>query len=175
LNYFYSVLLILLGILLLVRYVFKIKIPIFLISTAIILIILGVSLFVNGPGIGSENNIVFSKNRIIQAVNPSNEYTFVFANGTIDLTKTHPQNIGQKIKINTIFSNGTIKVNPQTPLIVKTHSAFAVTETPNKDLIYFGSSSYQTKSFKKESEYIDIDAKVIFGMLTVEEDIKPST
>lgn len=172
-NCFYGVLLILLGILLLVRYLFKVKIPIFFISIAIILVFTGVSFFINSPGTGSENNIVFSRNKIIGSVKPGNEYSFVFGSGTIDLTKAHPQSVGEKIKINNVFSNGVIKVNPETPLIVRTHSLLAMTETPNNELIFLGNTNYQTKSFKKDAAYIEVDAKVIFGILAIEEDTKP--
>ncbi len=175
-NCFYGVLLTLLGILLLVRYLFKIKIPIFFISVAIILVFVGVSFFINSPGTGSENNIVFSKNKTIGSVKPGNEYSFVFGSGTIDLTKAQPQkNAGEKIKINNVFSNGVIKVNPQTPLIVRTHSLFAVTETPNNDLVFLGNTNYQTKNFNKEADYIEVEAKVLFGRLAIEEDTKPSS
>lgn len=174
-NCFYGVLLILLGILLLVRYLFKIKIPILFISVAIILVFVGVSFFINSPGTGSENNIVFSKNKTISSVKPGSEYSFVFGSGTIDLTKAHPQKAEDKIKINSVFSNGVIKVNPQTPLIVRTHSLFSVTETPNNDLIYLGNTNYQSKNFKKDAKYIEVEAKVLFGRLVIEEDSKPSS
>lgn len=171
-NYFYGVMLILLGILFLVRYLFKIKIPIFFISVAIILVFVGVSFFINSPGKGSENNIVFSRNKIIGIVIPGNKYSIVFGSGTIDLTKALPQKAREKIQINSVFSNGTIKVNPQTPLIVRTHSLFAVTETPNNELVFWGNTNYQTDSYKKDTDYIEVEARAIFGMLAVEEDIK---
>lgn len=174
-NCFYGVLLILLGILLLVRYLFKIEIPIFIISAAIIIVFVGVSFFINSPGTRSENNIVFSKNKTISAVKPGSEYSIVFSSGTIDLTKASPQNVGDKIKINNVFSNGVIKVNPQTPLVVRTHSLFAVTETPNDDLIFFGNTNYQSNNFKKDANYIEVEAKVLFGRLAIEEETKPSS
>ncbi len=173
-NCFYGVLLILLGILLLVRYLFKIKIPVFLISVAIIIVFVGVSFFINGTDTEAENNIVFSRDKIISTVKPGSEYSFVFGSGTIDLTKTSHKNAGDKIRINSVFSNGVIKVNPQTPLIVRTHSLFAVTETPNNDLIILGNTNYQTNNFKKDADYIEVEAKVIFGKLAIEADSKPS-
>ena len=159
-NCFYGVLLILLGILLLVRYLFKIKIPVFLISVAIIIVFVGVSFFINGTDTGAENNIVFSRDKTISTVKPGSKYSLVFGSGTIDLTKASPQNAGDKIKINNVFSNGVIKVNPQTPLIVRTHSLFAVTETPNNDLIIFGNTNYQTNNFKKTQIILKLKRKL---------------
>jgi predicted membrane protein len=135
----------------------------------------GVSFFINSPGTGSGNNIVFSKNKTVSSIKPDSEYSFVFGSGTIDLTKAHPQKAGDKIKINNVFSNGVIKVNPQTPLVIRTHSLFAVTETPNNDLIFMGNTNYQSKNFKKDAKHIEVEAKVIFGKLAIEEDTKPSS
>lgn len=173
-NYFYGILLIILGLLILARYVFQVKIPIFIVSTAIIIFIVGVSLFFHRPEPGSNRDIVFS-NKTIQVTNPAEECNFAFSGGTIDLSMASPQYQGQKIKINSLLSCGTIKINPGTPAIIRINSVLLVTQTPDNSSVYLGRYNYKTASFKENSNYLDIEIKNIFSKLKVDEAIKTKT
>ncbi|MCG9966493.1 hypothetical protein L9W92_00275 [Pelotomaculum terephthalicicum JT] len=173
-NYFYGILLVMLGFLILAPYIFKIKIPIFVASTSIIVVFLGVTLFTHGPGLESDNDIVFSS-KTVQVTNPAKKYNLTFSGGTIDLSNVIPRHKGEKIIINNVFSCGTIKIKPETPATIKISSAFAVAKTPDKSSVYFGSYNYKTKSFIENANYFDIEVKTIFGTLNIDDMIKTKT
>lgn len=44
----------------------------------------------------------------------------------------------QRTKINTIFSDGTIRINPNIPIALKVNSAFSIADMPNNATISFG-------------------------------------
>lgn len=168
-NSFYGVIFIVLGSLLIARYFFKVNIPVFKITAGVTLILVGVSLFLNETK--SENSLSFS-DKTLQVVTPDKQYDLVFSKGAIDLTKVLPQSKGQKVKINTVFSTGTIYINPQTPILINTNSVLAITEMPDKNTVNLGKVKYATNSFNKDLNYLEIEAKVIFGKLEIIEDVK---
>jgi hypothetical protein len=174
LNYFYGILLTILGLLILARYVFKVKIPIFIVSTAIIIILVGVSLFFHRPEPGSDSEMVFS-NKTIQVANPAEEYNLAFSGGTIDFSMVSPGHKGQKIRINSLLSCGTIKIKPGTPAVIRINSILSVTQTPDNSSVYLGRYSYRTASFNENSNYLDIEIKNIFTKLKVDEVIQTKT
>jgi predicted membrane protein len=166
LNYFYGILLLVLGAIILVRYIFKIELPVFKISLGLLLILIGVSFFTNNPEKDSEITVIFG-NKTIQVVNPEKNYTLLFAKGTVDLSKIPPRSGVQKIKINTIFSSGTILTASQVPTLVKMNSAFSVAEMPDSSKISLGNCKYATASYKKELPSVEVEARVVFGQLKV--------
>lgn len=168
-NYLYGILFTILGILIVARNVFKVNIPVFKIAFGMLFIFIGISLFISEPG-ESNNNIFFS-NKAIQVTDLDKEYNLIFSRGTIDLSKVSPQNKGQKLKINTIFSDGTIVINPQTPALISTNSAFAITETPDDASISFGKYKYLTKSYEKERNYLQVETKTVFSKLEVKDTV----
>ena len=173
-NYFYGILLIIIGLLVLARYFFKIKVPFSIATIALVTIFVGVYLFTQSPGRSSDVDIFFSS-RTIQVTNPAEKYSLIFSRSTIDLSNVQPQNKGQKIRIFNVFSCGTIKIKPETPATIKISSAFAAAKTPDKSSIYLGNYNYKTKSFTENSNYFDIEIKTIFGTLNVDEINKTKT
>jgi len=165
-NYFYGILLLALGAIILIRYILKVDLPVFKISLGLLLIFIGVSFFMNSSEKDSEVNVIFS-NKMIQAMNPEQNYTLLFARGTVDLAKLPPRSGAQKIKINTIFSSGTILIASQVPTLVKMNSAFSVAEMPDSSKISLGNCKYTTASYKKELPSVEVEAKVVFGQLKI--------
>lgn len=174
LNYLYGILLIIIGLLILARFFFKVKIPFSIATIALITILAGVYLFTQGPGLSSDGDIFFSSGTV-QVTNPAEEYNLTFSRSTIDLSNVQPQNKGQKIRICNAFSFGTIKIKPETPATIKISSAFAAAKTPDKSSVYLGSFNYKTKSFIENSNYFDIEIKTIFGTFNVDEIVNTKT
>jgi hypothetical protein len=73
-----------------------------------------------------------------------------------------------KLKVNTIFASGTVRINPQEPIIIKVNSVFANAVLPDNSSISFGNNTYMTKTFEPETNYLEVEASVVFGKLTVE-------
>lgn len=159
---FWGLLLILTGLLLILRNIFGWDISIFRVILALILISFGASLLTERTRKQEEQNIMFSE-RSIEA-NKDGEYNIIFSSGKVDLSNLKP---GQKVKVNTIFSEGKIVINPDAPILIKGSSAFGSLSFPDKKSISFGDSQYQTKSFDQDKEYIKVESSVVFGDLTI--------
>lgn len=96
------------------------------------------------------------------------EYNLIFSDGKVDLSGFTPQG-RSATKINTIFSSGTIRINSQTPVVLKINSAFGNAEMPDGNSIHLGNYNYATKSFQPDSDYLEINASVVFGALNIVE------
>ncbi|MFX4262409.1 hypothetical protein ACOBQJ_09410 [Pelotomaculum propionicicum] len=164
-EYFIGVILIVLGVLLLVRHLFNLNIPVFRVLLGAIFILIGISIAFGGFR-GKSTDIIFSSHNIEVAA-PEREYNFIFSNGVVDFSKVPPPDNIQNVKVNTIFSDGTIIINPQTPVLIKTNAAFASANMPGGNSITFGNYNYKTKSVLPGSNYLEIEASVVFGKLSV--------
>lgn len=164
-EFFVGAILIVLGALLLVRHLFNLNIPVFRVLLGAIIILIGISIAFGGFR-GKSSDIIFSSHNI-EAVAPEREYNFIFSNGVVDFSKVPPPDKIQNVKVNTIFSDGTIVINPQTPVVIRTNAAFAGANMPDKNSIAFGNYNYKTKSISPGSNYLEIDASVVFGKLSV--------
>lgn len=165
-EYFFGVILIVLGVLLLVRHLFNLNIPVFRILLGAIFIFIGISIAFGGFRGGKGSDIVFSSQNI-EVLTPEREYNFIFGNGVVDFSKIPPPDKVQNVKVNTIFSDGTIIINPQTPLVIKTNAAFSSANMPDGNSISFGNYSYKTKTFSPGSNYLEIETSVVFGKLSI--------
>lgn len=164
-EYFIGVILIVLGVLLLIRHLFNLNIPVFRILLGMIFIFIGISIAFGGFR-GKGSDIVFSSHNIV-ILTPEREYNLIFSNGIVDFSKIPPPDKVQNVKVNTIFSDGTIIVNPQTPVVIKTNAAFASANMPDENSISFGDYSYKTQSFSPGASYLEIEASVVFGRLSI--------
>lgn len=166
-EYFLGIILISLGVLLLIRHIFNLNLPIFRILAGVVFLYIGISIIFGGAGIKSGPNLVFSEGTI-EAGGLDQEYNMIFSNGVVDLTNLPSLKRAHKLKVNTIFANGTIRINPQEPIILKVNSVFANAILPDNSSISFGNNTYMTKTFKPDTNYLEVEASVVFGKLTVE-------
>lgn len=163
-EYFIGVILIILGVLLLARHLFNLNIPVFRILLGAIFIFIGISIAF-GEFRGKGSDIVFSSQNI-EVLSPEREYNFIFSSGVVDFSRVPSPDRVQGVKVNTIFSEGTIIINPQTPVVIKTNAAFASANMPDNS-ISFGNYNYKTRSFPPGANYLEIEASVVFGRLSI--------
>lgn len=166
-EFFIGIILISLGVLLLIRHIFNLNLPIFRILVGVIFLYIGISIIFGGAGIKSGSNLVFSEGTI-EAGGLDQEYNMIFSNGVVDLTKLPSLNKVHRLKVNTIFASGTIRINPQDPIIVRVNSVFANASMPDNSSISFGNNTYMTKAYKPDTNYLEVEASVVFGKLIVE-------
>ncbi len=167
-EYFFGILLILVGVLLIVRHVFNIHIPLLRILFGLFFLYIGFSIIFGGfTGFSTrnDNNMVFSSGIIKINRSANDEYNLIFSNGELDFTDIAPGEDPGRIKINVIFSSGTIRLNPKTPAVVKINSAFANASTPDNTNISFGSHVYSTKAAASGVKSLEIDANAVFSSL----------
>ncbi len=172
---FWGVLLILLGIATIIKVVFQINIPLGRIFFAFILIYIGFW-FLLGGKFGWQpqrygNTVVFNESQVSITELSTEEYNVIFGKGTMDLTGIIMNKVGvTRLKINTIFGSGVIKINPDIPTKIVFDSPFAAVRLPDGNNITFGSNyAYTTKNYQENQGYLLIKADVVFGSLEIVE------
>ena len=166
-GFFWGVLLVLLGILIIVRILFNINIPVFRIFFALLLVYLGIRLLVGGWGCGHGRNAVCYHAPENAAAGPSDRYDIVFGKAVIDLSNIPLQNEMVSREVKVVFGSGTIKINPGQPVKVVASSAFGSVHMPDGNIITFGNYVYKSPGYKENAPYVLIRASVAFGELSI--------
>ena len=71
-------------------------------------------MLLGGPGVKTQSSVIFSEGNV-QAVKPEKEYNVIFGNLVIDLSTISKDELGDSIKINTVFGNTLVKLIPVYP------------------------------------------------------------
>ncbi len=165
---FWGVIVILLGVSMVLRYVFNIHFPIFRIIFACLLIFWGVRMLMGSFGYNRYNNYnssVFSNSK--HNYDKSNDsYNVVFGRGELDLRNVIVEK-NQRIQVNSVFGSYIIKINDSVPVKIISNVAFGNIQTPDDNNTSFGKYSFQSSNFSDSSPHIIIDANVVFGDLKV--------
>jgi hypothetical protein len=170
-NIFWGLILILIGLLYLLKQRYGINLPILRTVLGFVLIYIGICFLTGYAGISlvDKSNLIFSSDRII-AKEEVNEYNIIFSNGVIDLRdymrniKDDPKASNKQIKVNTIFSKGTIILEEGIPYRINTNTAFGATNLPNRSVNGFGDMSYANQG---DDSGIKIKVDTVFGRTDV--------
>lgn len=167
-NYFFGLLLILIGVVFMANRFLNLDIPVFTTIFAFACIFWGIYIIKNGFGIRTRSEMVFHEGEI-KASDIQNKYDIIFSSGTVDLRDLPLPASNRRIKIATVFARGVIRINPEIPAVIKVSSAFGSARMPNNSFISFGSYTYNTRSYSQGKPYVYIEADVVFGNLEIVE------
>jgi hypothetical protein len=171
---YWGALIILAGILLIVRNVFKIDLPVMGIIFPIFIITLGVSLLLGFRGPERHGkNILFSDGDF-DTVNSNEHYSVIFGKGSYDLRNMKPIDKDLNVDINCAFGSAELLINPANPMKIKVSSAFGGGHLPNGNTVAFGERVYTTPAYKEGSPCVKVKANVAFGGIEIRE-IKDTT
>ena len=159
---FWGSLLILLGVSLILGTSF------FRVLVSLVIIYFGIRILVSGAAMKNYKGI-FSDS-IFKGPTILESYNIVFGKGLVDFTRADPGKSRSRTGINTVFGVCTVKIDPRKPVRVVATSAFGYVLLPNGNTITFGNSVYETKGAAKGRGTLEIEARVVFGRLTVEEE-----
>jgi predicted membrane protein len=171
---FWGLILILIGISIIIKIVFNIDFSIFRVIFALVLIYFGIRLFIGRDfriyhNDKDEQLIMFSR-RVVNNVDNNKEYNVIFGDGKFDLRNfSVPENQVFRVKLNTIFGNSEVLLNPEVPVEINSQTVFGSTRMPNTNESSFGDASYKNDSAKKTSAKIIIETNAVFGALQVRE------
>ena len=154
------------GIILLLNNVFNFNINMFKLIIGIFIVLFGVFVLFNGFGFQDSRNIVFREG-IIRVSKVQDEYNIVFASGTVDLSKVKIEDKVKKIKVNTIFADGKVILNPDVPTLIRASSAFGELELPDRSCVIFSSQKYKIGDINTNQGYLEIEANAVFGKLKI--------
>ena len=166
---YWGSLVILAGILLISRNVFKIDLPVMGIIIPIIIISIGVAMLTGTKGslhIRGGKDAVFSESRY-EANNDDTEYNVVFGKGMYDLRNIKPTDKDVRIEINTVFGGAEIIISPDIPLIITISSVFGGAKLPDGGSVAFGERTYKTPAYRDGTPCVRVKADVVFGGVDV--------
>ncbi len=161
---FMGIMLLVVGIILLLNSIFNFNINIFKLILGIIIVLFGVFVLINGFGFEDCRNIIFREG-VIRVSKVQDEYNIIFASGTVDLSKVKLDDSVEKVKINAIFAEGKVILNPEVPSVIKASSAFGELEFPDKSSVIFSSKEYKIGEVSVNQGYLKIEANAVFGKL----------
>lgn len=169
---FWGCFFVLIGINIILRTFFNINIPLFRVAFALLVIFIGVRIMF--PGIGGkwmmpDNAASYSNDRTtmfgeatIEGDKLKGEHSVIFGSLKLDLSKVEiKENV--KVKIDTVFGGTEIKIDPAKPVKITGNAAFGGIVLPNGNSAAFGSTTYQTDSYKDGAPALLIDVSAVFG------------
>jgi len=152
------------GIILLLNSFFNFNINMFKLTIGVVIVLFGVFILFNGFGFQDSRSIIFREG-IIRVSEVQDEYNIIFASGTVDLSKVKIEDEVKKIKVNTIFAEGKVILNPDVPTLIKASSAFGELKLPDSSSVVFGSQKYRIGEISANQGYLEIEASAVFGAL----------
>lgn len=171
---YWGALIILAGILLIIRNVFKIDLPVMGIIFPIFIITLGVSLLTGFRSAERHGkNVLFSEGEF-NSVTTDEHYSVVFGKGSYDLRSLRPVDKDINIDINCAFGGVEVFINPDVPMKIRVASAFGGGEMPDGHTVSFGERVYTTPAYREGSPCVKLRAHLAFGGLEIRQ-IKDST
>ncbi|MBN2350441.1 MAG: hypothetical protein JXJ22_16510 [Bacteroidales bacterium] len=167
---FWGIVLVLIGLSIIFRILFDVSI--FRIVFAIILISIGIKVLIGHHGFFNfnekKNDVFFGEHNYTEAPKDNAEYNTIFAQTTHDFRNVNLENNQTlKVKVNTVFGKSIILVDENMPVKIKAEAVFAGARMPDGNMSSFGSVYYTSESFKDSSNYLYIEADVVFGAVEV--------
>lgn len=153
------------GISLLIEALFGINIPIFKTFFALIIIYLGFMLITGSFSTSDKSTGIRFTKQTTTANNETRDYSIFFSSGLLDFSKIDPAKPMQT-KLNIIFSNNTLLLNPAIPTIIKAHSALSNVTFPHETNIYLGNSTYKSHP-EGTIPVLEIEANVALSNLEI--------
>ncbi len=167
---YWASLLILAGVLLIVRNVFKLDLPVIGIIFPIIIISWGVSILLGPKGNADNDSTLLFHNGSVTGVDGNSSYNVIFGKGTYDLRNIKVGDKNTRVDIDAIFSSAFVRINPNIPMKIIVSAVFASGKLPDGSVISFGDRTYTTRSYNADSAYVEVYADVFFGDLRIIED-----
>lgn len=168
---FWGLLLILIGIGIVIRVVFNVHFPIVKFIIAFFFIFIGIRMLIGNfntwDNRGDDHTTVFSESKIEGVEEKFKEYNVIFGSSEIDLRNVDLSNGSKEIEINTVFGETEIKIDQSTPIRIKAEAVFASAKLPNGNAASFGTATYESENFEKDTNHIYIKSDVVFGNFVV--------
>ncbi len=164
---FWGVFLVALGVWLIVRRSFPVRIPVIRILVAALFIWVGLRVLVGNPVVTDRNTAVFAPSAMTWSADRSREYNLIFSSGSVDLSAAAPGEKSIRAEVNVVFGSGTLRINRSAPVRVTMSSAFGTVMSPEGRSVAFGDLIYATPSWREGSPALEIHATAVFGRLSI--------
>jgi len=169
---FIGVLIILLGLGIIVNVIFHIHIPIFKVLFGLILIFIGLKIifgsWISFPVCqGKSGKVIFQERTYRGLPGDSKEYKAVFGKVVVDLRGIELKEKITPIKIKAVFGGAEVILSESTPVRIKADAVFGGVQLPENITGAFGISTYQSKNFNENQNYLVIEGTSVFGGIVI--------
>ncbi len=164
---FWGLFFILIGLALIIKFVFDLDIPVLRIALALFLILFGIRLLIRnrwefGPS-GNPQNIIFRETTIRGKNLSESEYNVIFGQAVFDLTDIDSTSLPKTLKINTIFGFTVVKAKEDLPLKISGDAVFAGAKLSAGNETVFGEFSYTSRAYHPGKDHLQLETDVIFA------------
>jgi predicted membrane protein len=167
---FWGALLILIGLALIIRFVFNVDFPVFKVLLAMFFIYIGLRILFGSFSVfrweSRPDDVIFSERDFYEPMN-NKEYNVVFGQGNFDFTNVDLSRGNVNVKIGTVFGSSKLKIDRNMPVKIVADAVFSGAELPDGSTAVFGTSSYQSETFNPDSNHLKIKLDVVFGGVEV--------
>ena len=167
---FWGAFLLLLGVALIIKVVFNVDFPVFKVLIGIFLVLLGLKVLFGRTFISerhfSPEETIFSE-RVYDNPDSGKEYTVLFGKGVYDFTNVDLEQGSFRAKVSTVFGGTQIIIPRDKPVRIQADAVFAGAELPDGNNAVFGTTVYESASYRQDSASIDIKVDVVFGGVQV--------
>jgi hypothetical protein len=169
---FIGVFIILLGLGIIVNVIFHIHLPIFKILFGLVLIFIGLKIifgsWISFPsGQGKSGNVIFQERTYRGLPRDSKEYNAVFGKAVVDLRGIELKEKVTLVKINAVFGGAEVILGEATPVRIKADAVFGGIQLPDNISGAFGTSTFQSKNFDENKNYLVIEGTSVFGGIVI--------
>jgi hypothetical protein len=169
---FIGILIILLGLGIIVNVIFHIHIPIFKVLFGLILIFIGLKIifgsWISFPSCqGKAGNVIFQERTYRGLPGDSKEYNALFGKVFVDLRGIELKEKVTPIKIKAVFGGAEVILSETTPVRIRGDAVFGGVQFPENMAGAFGTSTYQSKNFNENQNYLLIEATSVFGGIVI--------
>ena len=167
---FWGALLIIIGISLIIRFVFSVDFPVFKVIFALFFIYLGIRILFGSFDIlkfnTGQTDVLFNEKEFF---NPEHnkEYNVVFGKGVFNFTDLDLSEGSVNVKIGTVFGASEIIIDRDMPVRIEADAVFSGAVMPDGNTAVFGSSSYESQSFSPDTNHLKIKLDVVFSGVEV--------
>lgn len=175
-NMFWGIFFVVLGVLMLINYVFGMNLPVLRILFSVFIIYIGIKMLFGSFGfetkkVTTDYQAIFSKSSFQfpskDNKEANNDYQTVFGNGILDLTTLDLSQGPQKMELDNVFGQTTLILKKDTPFKVDASVVFGQISLPDKKMSSIGDWFYQSENYSQNPNHLDIKADVVFGQLVI--------
>ncbi len=165
-NFFWGLILIVIGANFLLKNYIHINIPVFRIIIGLMVIYFGFSILFGNFTRRDKGATVFSSNAILDINEDEKEYSIIFGNGVIDLTDTDILKNKKKVVVNSVFANVIVRIPDNIPLKIQANTAFGEISSPNRRTSFLGEHTFYINKESTDS-VVKIIASSVFGNMQI--------
>lgn len=170
-GFFWGLFLVLVGLVLLARYVLNIDFPLIKILVGVFFILLGLKILF-GKSVftvinSRDEEVLFSERYFKLDEIEKREYNVIFGKAELDLSKLEVEQSPARLKVSTVFGSTVIYLPGDLPVAIYNDAVFSNAKLPGGNSSIFGRTSYKTPGLEEGVPYLELKLDVVFGSVSV--------